>query len=152
MASLLRQAGLPPSPPLPPSLVARLLPHCGVTSHRVHDCYGVAFSGRGTKGRLVGCEIWGNDNGVRVEREGDPTLVGCTIRDHADGDIRGIYEESGCGVFVDVSAYGKATCTDCVFARNASGDIVGPTRCATARFRCRVWGGPFQLPFAAVST
>ena len=72
------------------------------------------------KGRLEGCEIWGNarEGGVRVEDGGRPTLAGCTIRDH-----------DGRGVFVNRFTAGAVTVeADCVFARNAGGNIVGPTR------------------------
>ena len=48
---------------------------------------------------------------------GDPTLSGCTLRDHARGEAA--------GVFVRSNAAGKATVgADCVFARNAGGDVV----------------------------
>ena len=75
----------------------------------------------GSKGRLEGCEIWGNSSsGCIVYGGGDPTLVGCTIRDHSVWTFTG----SGCGLYVRTDAAGKATATDCVFARNAGGDVV----------------------------
>ena len=56
---------------------------------------------------------------------GDPTLVACTLRDHAAGDKKW----SGCGVYVDTLSNGKATVgADCVFERNAGGDVVRRTR------------------------
>jgi len=78
----------------------------------------VVVSGAGSKGRLEGCEIAGNaDCGVFVQNEGDPTLVGCTIRDHAAGEAAGI--------FVRASARGKAAVgAGNVFARNVGGDVV----------------------------
>ena len=52
-----------------------------------------------------------------MEDLGNPTLVGCTIRDHVEGNAT--------GVFVRSSAHGRATvAADCVFARNAKGDLV----------------------------
>ena len=70
------------------------------------------------KGCLERCELWGNANGgVRVQEEGDPTLAACIIRDHSAG--------SAIGVIVRADAAGKATIgSDCVFARNAGGDVV----------------------------
>ena len=75
-------------------------------------------SDAGTKGRLEGCEIAGNANcGVLVQDGGDPTLVGCTIRDHAAGGAAGVYVSS--------SARGKAALgAGNVFACNESGDVV----------------------------
>ena len=71
---------------------------------------------RAGRGRLERCELWGNaTGGVLVNDRGDPTLAACTLRDHAEG----------CGVYVYKSALGKATAgADCVFARNAKGDVV----------------------------
>ena len=70
-------------------------------------------------GRLECCELWGNvRGGVWVQGAGDPTIFACIVRDHAKG---------GCayGVFVDSASKGKATVgADCVFARNAKGDVV----------------------------
>ena len=79
---------------------------------------GVIVVNAGTRGRLERCELWGNaDGGVWVGDGGDPTLAACTLRDHAAG--------SACGVFVLSTALGKATVgADCVFARNAKGDVV----------------------------
>ena len=79
-------------------------------------------SGAGTKGRLEACQIWANTIvGVAVQKGGDPTLRGCTIRDHrrAAWSLRG-----GAGLFVCADSAGKATTTGCVFARNAGGDVV----------------------------
>ena len=83
-------------------------------------------------GRLEGCEIWGNANGgVEVSFDGDPTLAGCSVRDH----VKGLYGR-GCGVYVNSDARGKATIgSDCIFVRNADGDVEGQTRCGTG------WGG-----------
>ena len=106
-----------PPPPLPPP---RILPRC---HRRIHDgpYAGVRCSDSFTKGRLEGCEIWGHEKcGVYVEKGGDPTLVACTIRDHAESS-----SERGRGVLVAFSAAGLATVSaDCVFARNAGGDVV----------------------------
>ena len=56
---------------------------------------------------------------------GDPTLAGCTIRDHALRDHADYFEGSGNGIFVSNSAAGMASVgDDCVFARNAEGDVV----------------------------
>ena len=55
--------------------------------------------------------------------EGDPTLATCTIRDHALS-LR-FKDGTGCGVLVQPSAEGRATIgADCVFARNAGGDVM----------------------------
>ena len=83
---------------------------------------GVDVFHSGSKGRLEGCELWDNTGGgVSVRMGGDPTLVGCTLRDHAVG---GKEISSGCGLFVASDAVGLATAADCVFARNAKGDVV----------------------------
>ena len=87
---------------------------------------GVIVSGAGTKGRLEACQIWANTIvGVAVQKGGDPTLRGCTIRDHrrAAWSLRG-----GAGLFVCADSAGKATTTGCVFARNAGGDVVREDR------------------------
>ena len=77
--------------------------------------YGVDVDFRG-RGRLERCELWGNaDGGVRVQALGDLYLAACTIRDHAAGRATGVYVRTG----------GAATVgADCVFARNAGGDVV----------------------------
>ena len=74
--------------------------------------------GGGATGRLEGCVIAGNaDCGVKVEKGGDPTLVGCTLRDHAAGGAGGLY--------VAADARGKASVgARNVFLRNAGGDVV----------------------------
>ena len=74
------------------------------------------------RGRLERCELWGNANGGLIVLDGsDPTLASSTFRDHAAGR----YPYSGCGVYVTSSAAGKVTVgADCVFARNARGDVV----------------------------
>ena len=74
--------------------------------------------GWGGRGRLERCELWGNANGgVYVRAEGDPTLTACTLRDHSAGVAAGVYVRS--------DARGLATIgADCVFARNAKGDVV----------------------------
>ena len=112
----------PPLPPLPPS--------CPAPRHlSIHDGAGsgLAITGAGTKGRLEDCEVWGNSIcGLYVMEEGDPTLARCTVRDHAG---RGDEECIGCGVFVAESSRGMAAVgADCIFTRNAGGDVVGPTR------------------------
>ena len=73
------------------------------------------------KGRLEGCELWGNGRGgILVSDGGDLSLVGCSIRDHA---ILG--GGSGYGVYVRSSAAGRAMVgADCAFANNAGGDVV----------------------------
>ena len=82
----------------------------------------------GGKGRFEDCDIWGGDCGFYVVGWGDPTIVGCTIHDHAK--LRGEeLEGSGCGVYVAFDAVGGVEVgADCVFARNAGGDVVGRTR------------------------
>ena len=72
----------------------------------------------GGRGRLERCELWGNgDGGVVVDMKGDPLLAACTLRDHVAGKATGVY--------VHRSAAGKAMIgADCIFARNAGGDIV----------------------------
>ena len=69
------------------------------------------------RGRMERCELWGNaDGGVWVGGGSDPSLAMCTLRDHAAG--------VACGVYVHSTAAGKATVgADCVFARNAGGDV-----------------------------
>ena len=70
----------------------------------------------GGRGRLERCELWGNAaGGVFVMGGGNPTLAACTLRDHATGQYAiGVYVEGGSAT---VGA-------DCVFARNARGDVV----------------------------
>ena len=89
-------------------------------TRRIHDSGGGdgVVVARGARPRLEGCELWGNaDGGVYVKARGDPTLSACTLRDHAAG--------VAAGVFVAFDARGKATVgADCVFARNAAGDVV----------------------------
>ena len=83
---------------------------------------GVAVYGRGAKGRLDGCEVWANaEGGVWVAGGGNPSIAGCIIRDHA-----GVWggHGSGCGVYARASAAGVTVAPDCVFARNAGGDVV----------------------------
>ena len=72
-----------------------------------------------TKGRVERCSIWGNHlGGVWAQQQGDPTVVGCVIRDHTWGDW-------AFGIHVDFSSHRLATIgVDCVFARNVSGDLV----------------------------
>ena len=72
----------------------------------------------GTKGHLISSELWGNaEGGVWVQEGGDPSLSLCTLRDHSAGIAAGVY--------VDASSAGKATVgADCVFARNAGGDVL----------------------------
>ena len=74
--------------------------------------------GAGSKGRLEGCEIAGNARcGVYVQEGGDPTLVGCSIHDHAAG--------RAAGIFVHRTARGKAAVgVGNVFLRNEGGDVV----------------------------
>ena len=48
-------------------------------------------------------------------------MVGCTIRDHGAAWAG----RCNCGVYVAADAAGKATIgADCVFTRNAKGDVV----------------------------
>ena len=73
----------------------------------------------GTKGRLEGCEIYGNvGGGVSVEYESAPCILRCNIHDHVGG---GGERGSGFGVFVAPDA--TAMVQDCTFARNACGDV-----------------------------
>ena len=70
----------------------------------------------GAGGRLERCELWGNaDGGVYVQGRGGPTLVACTLRDHAAGRATGVFLEAGSSATVGA---------DCVFARNAKGGVV----------------------------
>ena len=84
---------------------------------RIHDgqrC-GV-YVNANARGRLERCELWGNaGGGVVVKRRLTPHLSACTIRDHSAG--------RACGVYVRVDA-GATVAADCVFARNAGGDVV----------------------------
>ena len=75
-------------------------------------------TGEGSKGRLDGCVIAGNaDCGVKVSHGGDPTLIACTLRDHAGGEAAGVY--------VAADARGKALVgARNAFLRNAGGDVV----------------------------
>ena len=79
--------------------------------------------GAGTVGRLEGCDLWGNGRcGLWVGEGATAALAACAVRDHAGG---GGEKGSGCGVYVDATAPGKATISaDCVFARNAGNDVV----------------------------
>ena len=84
---------------------------------------------RNGRGRLERCELWGNEDASVVVQSGDdPTLAACTVRDHVHrraGRRVGGYPWSGCGVYVWDDAEGKATVgADCVFERNARGDVV----------------------------
>ena len=78
---------------------------------------------RDARVRLEGCDIGDNGiGGVLVTNEGDPTLVGCTLRGHPE---RGNKPSSGSGVYVHSSARGRATVgADCVFANNAGANVV----------------------------
>ena len=98
----------------PPSLITLIaLPHRA----RIHSGDGVGALVDGAKGRFERCEIAGNaSHGVGVKNGGDPTLVGCTIRDHA--------AVGSSGVYVEASACGKAKIgAGCVFLRNATADV-----------------------------
>ena len=77
----------------------------------------------GAKGRMERCEVWGNQGGgIFVKEGGSPSLLGCTIRDHAGGAA---WAGSDCGVYVDAKSGGTVTLgSDTVFARNAGGDVV----------------------------
>ena len=83
---------------------------------------GVVIQGEEARGRLEGGEIWANaGGGAKVSEGSDPALIGCTIRDHTELVTRA----SGCGVFVHPAVDGRAIVgPDCVFARNARGDVV----------------------------
>ena len=64
------------------------------------------------------CELWRNaKRGVTVFGGGNPhlTLAACTLRDHAAGNACGVY------LWTRSSATVEA---DCVFARNAGGNVV----------------------------
>ena len=64
----------------------------------------------------MGCELWGNaDGGVYADVGGNLTLAACTLRDHATGRATGVYVRAGSHATVGA---------DCVFARNAGGDVV----------------------------
>ena len=76
-----------------------------------------------SRARIEGCEIWCNMGpGVNVREGGDPSLFGCTLRDHNGTAFKG----SGCGVYVHADSAGKATggAGSCIFARNSGGDVV----------------------------
>ena len=66
----------------------------------------------------MGCEFDSNaDAGVWVQKGGDPRILGCYIHDHRVGEA--------IGLLVLPSARGGASVgADCVFARNAGGDVV----------------------------
>ena len=98
----------PPSPlpsPTPPRL------HTGLAE-------GVVVSDAGSKARLERCEVAGNaDGGVWAQKEGNPVLIWCTIRDHAAG--------RAAGVVVASSARGKGVIgAGNVFLRNVKADVV----------------------------
>ena len=68
------------------------------------------------KGRLERCELAANaDGGVWVGAGGDPTLAACVLRDHVAAQAAGVVVSPGCSATVGA---------DCVFARNAGGDVV----------------------------
>ena len=49
---------------------------------------GVIFLDNDTKGRLEGCEIWGNKlDGVHIDSGADPILFRCNIHDGDDGGV-----------------------------------------------------------------
>ena len=53
---------------------------CLVIIRRVHDgkAHGVLCSGVGTKGRLEGCDIAGNERtGVGIKEKANPAVVAC---------------------------------------------------------------------------
>ena len=87
-----------------------------VSPRRIHDGKACGVDVINGRGRLQNCELWGNaGGGVYVQSNGNPTLAACTLRDHS---VHG-----ACGVHV---AAGSAATVgpDCVFARNAGGDVV----------------------------
>ena len=87
-----------------------------VTARRILDSKGPGVGILNARGRLESCELWGNGwGGVCVFEGGDPTLAACTLRDHATGRAAGVYVEAGAQATVGA---------DCVFARNARGDVV----------------------------
>ena len=106
-----------PASPTHPKFTGMPLPF--IVWFRLHDGWSSGVLVSQAQGRLERCELWGNaEGGVYLEWGGDPTLAACTLRDHAAG----IY---AAGVYVDESAAGKATIgADCVFSRNARGDVV----------------------------
>ena len=85
----------------------------------------VQVYGSKTLGRLEDCEVWNNARGgIHVSR-GNPTIIGCTIRDHVGA--------AACGLFLaaEVYGYGVGNATvgaGNVFARNAGGDVVRQER------------------------
>ena len=98
------------------------------------------------RGYLERCELWGNANGgVYVTSGGDPTLAACTLRDHTAGLAAGVY------VAFESDRPCKATVgADCVFARNAKGDVVrraasgwralrGPEKAIVLLFAAPLW-------------
>ena len=95
------------------------IPHPPLTRchPRIHDSRGCGVRSYDGAGRLERCELWGNaTGGVLVRYEGaGPTLAACTIRDHAVDRAAGVHVEAGCHATVGA---------DCVFARNAGGDVV----------------------------
>ena len=109
-------------PILTPSALSPLptpLPRCRINSGQQA---GVVVWGAGTKGRIEGCNVAANKGaGVEVKEDGDPSLAGNTICDHAGGAA---LESAGCGIWVRADARGRATAVDCFFARNTKGDVV----------------------------
>ena len=60
-----------PSPPPPP-------PYDAVCSIYDEHGPGAIFTGAGTKGHLLGCEIWGNEEaGVLVNEGANPLISSC---------------------------------------------------------------------------
>ena len=83
---------------------------------RIHDGKSCGVHIYKSRGRLERCELWGNaDGGVSVDYKGDPTFASCTLRDHAAGRAFGVHLCTSSNVRVGA---------DCVFARNAGGDVV----------------------------
>ena len=85
---------------------------------------GITIIGRGTKGRLEGCDIAGNfTHGVSVSWGAAPSIVGCNVHDHSVAGAQGVsIKSSACGMVT----VGPGN----VFARNVGGDVMGLTRCA----------------------
>lgn len=108
---------MPSFPSLFPSLfLSSPPPSClVVTRRRLHDGHiGVVIQSPDTKGRLEGCELWGNKYpGVLVSSGADPVLAACTIRDGLTCGVafsaggKGLLED--CELWGNVDAGGKAS-------------------------------------------
>ena len=91
------------------------LPPLSLCRFRIHDNKDSGVIVVDASPRLERCELWGNGDAGVWENKGGPTLTACTLRDHAEGRAAGVYLRSGSHATVGA---------DCVFARNAKGDVV----------------------------